>query len=281
MNEKPMTEEVARRFLLGAVDDSEREQIESLFIIDPETEQTILIAEDELVEDYLEGSLSPSDSAKFLEQYAKVPRQQRRLRIAASIREYALSEAQRIQPGTSPVQKLRGFVSLPWPREPRWYIPIAVTVIGLVITAIWLVQWNNQRMRETNLRSALERELTELNSTSSLSKDQPQMLSVVLPPVSLRSVRPSEVASRSTYQIIEFQLLWTHKKEFQSYLAVLRRVGGAEEFNIPNLQAEKNSAGRVVRLRLPAEALARGDYKISLSAIPDGPTEQYDLVVAD
>ncbi len=280
MNERPMTKELARRFLLGAVSDSERQQIERLFMSNPETKERILIAEDELVEEYLEGSLSESDSATFLEIYAHEPRQRRKFRIAASIREYALLEAQRDRARTSIVQKLRGFISSPWSRERRFYIPIAVSAVLLVVAAMWLIQWNNQKERDTNLRLALERELTELNSISTLSKDHPQMLAVMVPPVSLRSIHPpSEVASRSAYRIIELQLLWTQREEPQSYAAVLRRVGGSEAFTIPNLHAEKNFAGKVVRLRLPAQSLARGHYEIGLSGIPNGPTEQYDFAV--
>jgi hypothetical protein len=285
MNEKPMTKTVARRFLLGAVDDSERQQIESLFIIDPETKETILIAEDELVEDYLEGSLSESDTAKFLEQYAHGPRQRRKLRIAESIKEYARAEALRDQSGSSALQKLRSFISLRWPRERRFYIPIVVAVATvLVVTAVWLVQWNTHRMRDTNLRLAIEQQLTELNAPSSLREDQPQMLSLVLPSVSLRSVSsPAQITPQAAYRVVELRLLWPHKEEFQSYLAVLRRVGGTEKYTITNLHAEKNPGGKVVRLRLPAQSLAPGHYNVSLSAIAgdgiSGPREEYEFLI--
>jgi hypothetical protein len=281
MNEKSVTGPLARRFLLGAVNDSERQQLESLFMIDPETKETILMAEDELVEDYLEGSLSESEKAKFLDQYAHGPRERRKLRIAQSIKEYGLAEARR-QTGNSTIQKLRGLISWRWPKERRLFALMAVTVATLlVVTAVWLVQWNNQRTRNNNLKAAIERELTELNSPSNLSKNPSPMLSVVLPSVALRSHRPPDVTSRLAYRIVELQLLLTQQQEFQSYTAVLSRVGGIEELTIPNLHAEKNSAGRVVRLRLPSQALARSHYQISLSGVPNGSTEQYDLVVAD
>jgi hypothetical protein len=285
MNEKPMTKTVARRFLLGAVDDSERQQIESLFIIDPETKETILIAEDELVEDYLEGSLSESDTAKFLEQYAHGPRQRRKLRIAESIKEYARAEALRDQSGSSALQKLRSLISIRWPREGRLYISIAVAAtIVLVVTAVWLLQWNNHRMRDNNLRLAFEQQLTELNTPSSLRENPPQMLSLVLPSVSLRSVNPAEQITRqASYRVIELQLLWPHKEEPQSYLAELQRVGASEKFAIPNLHAEKNSGGKFVRLRLPAQSLAPGLYHVRLSAISSdgmtGPTEEYEFMI--
>jgi hypothetical protein len=284
MNEKPMTTTVARRFLLGAVDDSERQQIESLVIIDPKTKETILIAEDELVEDYLDGSLSESDTAMFLEQYAHGPRQRRKLRIAESIKEYAQAEALRGQSESSSLERLRSFISVRWRRKRRLYVPIAVAVaIALVVTAIWLGQWNSNRVRNNNLRAALEQELTELNTPSSLRENPPQMLSRVLPSVSLRSVSPAEITLQTAHRVVELQLLWPHKEEFQSYLAELRRFGSTEKFTIANLHAEKNSGGNVVRLRLPAQSLAPGLYHVSLSAIAgdgiSGPTEEYEFLI--
>lgn len=285
MSEKPMTRAVARRFLLGAVDDSERQQIESLFLIDPETKETILIAEDELVEEYLEGSLSESDTARFLDHYAYGPRQRRKLRIVESIQEYGREEALRDQSENSFLQHLHNFISRHGPRYRRLYVPIAVAMATvLVVIAVWLVQWNNQRMRDQNLRLAFEQQLKDLNAASSLSENPPQMLSLILPSVSLRSVKsPAEINPQAAYRIIELQLLWPQKEEAQSYRAILRRVGDGENFMITNLHAERNPVGKVVRLRLPAERLAPGTYQISLSAIAgDGtfsPAEEYDFLI--
>jgi hypothetical protein len=163
------------------------------------------------------------------------------------------------------------------------YIPITVAVATLLlVTAVWLVQWNNQRMRDNSFRVAIEQQITALNAPSSLRENPPQMVSVVLPSVSLRSANSlAEIRPQAGYRLLELQLLWPQKGEFQSYRAVLRRVRGREEFTIANLHAENNSVGKVVRFRLPAESLARGHYEISLSGIPNGPTEQYDFVIAD
>jgi hypothetical protein len=284
MNEKPMTKALARRFLLGTVEDSERQRIESLFIIDSETQETILIAEDELVEDYLEGSLSEPDTAKFLEQYAHGPRQRRKLRIAASLREYAQSDALRHQSEGSALGKLRTFFSRTWPRERRLYLPIAVAMATvLVVTTVWLVRWNTERVREAHLRLSIEQQLAELNAPSSLRENPAQMVSLVLPSVSLRSGNSPASMSHTRYRVFELQLLWPHQEEFQSYLAVLRRVGDTEPFTIANLQAEKKSGSKVVRLRLPAQSLTPGFYQVSLSASASdgisGLTEEYEFMI--
>ena len=281
-----MTKAGARRFLLGAVDDSERQQIESFFIIDPETQEIILIAEDELVEDYIEGSLSGSEKSKFLEQYAHGPRQRRRLRIAESIREYAQTDALRNESGSgSPLQKLSSFLSLHWPTERKLYIPIGAAIATLlVVAALWLVQWNNRRTQVNDRLLAVEQELRDLNSPSSFRENPPQMFTLELPSVSLRSVTPSSVITpQAAYRLIQLQLLWPHKEEFQSYHAVLRRVGGIEKVAVGNLHIEKSPGGGVVRLRLPVHSLAPGLYQVTLTAIAvdgaPGPTEAYQFTI--
>ncbi|HKO63180.1 MAG TPA: hypothetical protein VJV03_18605 [Pyrinomonadaceae bacterium] len=279
MKEEPVTKEVARRFLLGAVDDSERQRIESLFITSPDVQATLLSAEEELFDDYFEGGLSVSDSAKFVERFGRGERQQRKLNIAGSIRNYALSEGQRNRASSSIVEKFRHLISLPAVGGRRLYIPAAVTLVLLVIAAIWLAQWNNQRQSDADLRLALERELNHLNSPSNLTQEQ-TYVSVVLPPLTLRSSnQSSQTVSQTAHQIVELQLLLTRKQELQNYRAVLRRVGSADEFILPGLRPAKSSAGSVVKLRVPARSLPRGHYLISLTGSPDAPGEEYDFVI--
>jgi hypothetical protein len=153
----------------------------------------------------------------------------------------------------------------------------------LIVAVVWLAQWNSQKMRDNNVRLAIERELTELNAPSSL-RENPQTLSLVLPSLALRSLNsPAEIKRQAGHRVIELQLLWPQKDESQNYLVVLRRVGGSEQFSITNLHAERKPAGTVVRLRIPVQSLAPGLYYASLSAIASdgtpGSAEEYDFII--
>ena len=97
MSEESVTNTLARRFLLGDVDDLERERIERLFISESEINTKILLAEDDLIEDYLENSLTPSDRDKFLGRYGYTAAERQKLRITKSIKEYAAAEARLTQ----------------------------------------------------------------------------------------------------------------------------------------------------------------------------------------
>jgi hypothetical protein len=283
MKDRLVTDVLARRFLLGHVDNAERQEIESLFIADSEVKNTILLAEEVLIEDYLEGTLTGSDAAEFLLRYAQTPYQRRRLRITGSVKQYALAQSLAIEKAHSGVQKF--WTSLRSTFDHRYFIPatVAATII-LLVGSIWLAQWHNRGTQEDNQRLIFCQQLTALNSRASLSETPPQMFSQTLLPGAVRSAQPSsEVNLQTNYSVIELQLLWPQREEYQSYQATLRRVGIAVRFPIPDLHLEKKSERNIVRLRLPASQISPGLYQISLNGIAsDGTvasTEEYTFSV--
>lgn len=86
-----LTDEVIRQFLPGELDDGKRQRVEEVFVSDPETRDRILMTEDDLIEDYLAGCLSPVGMEKFLAYYLCTSPQRRRLRIAKSLRDMSSS----------------------------------------------------------------------------------------------------------------------------------------------------------------------------------------------
>lgn len=279
MKEESVTDAEIRQFLLGSVDDSERQRIESLFMSDAEFNQRVLIAEDDLIEDYLEHSLAPGDNDKFLAQYGHAPMQQRRLRISRSIRDYAASEA-RLGQTPPAIAKRRVFLSHLMPRNLRFFIPIAAAVaIACIIGVVWLVRSNNRRL-------TIERELAELNAQPDLRVNPSQVVSLVLPPVSIRSVgTETRLTPRADIRVVELDLLWTQKEQYPNYYVLLRRVGTNEEFRVSGLHIEASpSSGKSIRVRLPSHLLRDGLYQVTLTgAGPDGAAsqgEEYTFVVA-
>src|SRR6266404_2721981 len=229
MKEESVTDAEIRQFLLGSVEESERKQIESLFMSDAEFNQRVLIAEDDLIEDYLEHSLAPLDRDKFLAQYGHAPMQQRRLRISRSIRDYAASEAKLGQ------------------------TPLAIA---------------------------------ELNGQPDLPVNPSQVVSLVLPPLSIRSVGPeTTLTQRADISVVELDLLWIQKERYPNYYVLVRRVGTNEEFRVSGLHIEASpTIGNSIRVRLPSHRLRGGLYQVSLTgAGPDGAAsqgEEYTFVVA-
>jgi hypothetical protein len=283
MKEEAVTDALLRQFLLGRLEDEERQRqrIESLFITDSRTKERVLAAEQELIDDYLEDRLSTADREAFLSLYADTVGQRRKLRIAKSIQDWAAN-----QPDTTPVDhgretsvwdRLR-----PWvPLKPVLVIPIAITtVVAIVIAVVWL----NSRNERHRQYLAVQQELAGLNTPSSL-REVPSQIVLTLKPGSGRSLDPqSELKIQPDSSVAELRLLLMQKEDYPTYEAVVRRPRDDQPYTIPNLTAATED-GKFIRVRLPAHMLTRGTHQIELSGVAaDGaksPPEVYSLTVSE
>ena len=280
MKEEAVTDETLREFLLGKLIDHEHERIECEFLTDSKARQRILAVEQDLIEDYLEESLTTADREQFLLVYGRTAEQRRKLKVTKSIKDWALTQAGLPQTTTARIPA--------WGRVHAWLrarpaaVPIAVTV---AITCIVIAVLFNLRIEQRNKRhSAIEQELAQLNSPASLSEVPLHMTSLDLSPMTVRSSEEqTKISPGPEIQIVELRLPWIQKQRYSKYQAEVRRVGDDESFTIRNLQAESNDQS-LIRVRLPARLLRRGDYKIQLNGTAiDGstsPPEEYQFAVS-
>ena len=278
MKEDSVTDALLREFLLGKLADADRERMEGLFLTDSATRERVLVLEQDLIDDYLENSLSQEDIERFLSRYAQTAEQRRKLRITGTIKDWAVREAMAPHPAAPTVSVWSRFWR--WLRlKPRFVVPIAITiVIAIVLAIVWLNSREEQRKH-----LAIEQELAQLNSPASLREVPPQITPFDLRPVSFRSGQPqAELKIPVEIPFIELRLPWIQTERYSIYQADVRRIGDRASFTISNLQAESN--GRyTIRLRLPVQMLARGDYQIKLTGIyTDGSaqsSEEYSFIV--
>lgn len=279
MREETISDEVLREFLLGGLDDDERNRIEGQFLTDSQTRERILAAEQDLIEDYLEDSLSIPDREKFILLYARTPEQRRKLRITKSIKNWAVNEA--ALPHAAPAKVSSWGRLRNWLRLKPAIVPLAVAImIAIVIAAVWL----NRRIEQRNRRSAIEQELAQLNSPSSMRGTPAQTTQLELSPGAFRSTGKSPEITRENVQFVELTLHWSKPERYSNYHVEVRRVDGAESFMIRNPVAESDG-DYAIRVRLPAQMLRRGQYQVELSGIdPDGSvgsSEEYLFTVRD
>src|SRR5215216_527432 len=234
MKEQPVTDALLRQFLLGHVDDKERQRIETLFMTDLISKERILAAEQDLIEDYLEDSLDIADKNSFLLHYAETSAQQRKLRIMKSVKDWAVREANVSRVSPPPISiwnRLLTGLKL----KPVFVIPIAVTaVIAITIAAFWLNRNAEQR--------GIEQEIAQLNLPASLLEALPQMTSRELVPVAVRSVEQgAELTIPEDIRVVELRLAWIQKENYPSYRALIQRVGDNKSLTIDNLHADGDS----------------------------------------
>ena len=270
-----------RRFLLGQLDENEREELEQLVLSESDTREKLLMAEDDLIEEYLEGSLAGEERDQFLRQFLSIPHQRDKLRVAKSLRRLVRAETVEAQTPANkplPVSNVRVF---PVRRKFLLYAPIAaILVVAVTAGAIWYASYRRSVERERQ-RQAIENELVHLNAPNTQNPPADQISTLIVPAVLPRSVAAS---STSTLQrpILE---LWLPPgpKQTDRYNARLQRVGSEDKFQIPNLQLQNLSGGKAVRLRIFTRHLTPGTYRVQLNGLSlDGivvDTEEYSFEI--
>ncbi len=257
MNEETLTDALLREFLLGKGSDEERERIENLFLTDSQARERVLGAEQDLIEDYLDDSLTPADKERFVSLYAQTDEQRRKLRITKSIMDWAVAEAPVPQP--IPVEGSFWSRLFGWLRVNPMVIPVAATVmIAIVVVAVWLAS-------RTTPYSAIERELARLNTPASMREALPQMIAKDLSPGAVRGIEQQVEIKRDGVQFVELRLSWRQRERYAKYEAKIQRVGNDESYKIPDLQALDDSP--TIRIRLPTHILERGHYQVDLIGI--------------
>lgn len=284
MKEESVTDALLRQFLLGKVEDEERQRIESLFLTDSLMKERIFAAEQELIDDYLEDCLSTADRETFLSLYADTAEQRRKLRIAKSIQEWAENQL-KTPPPVSPEPAISAWSGLraQLRLKPVLVVPIAVAaMVAIVVAIVWVNSRRNERNRQY---LAIQQELAQLNTPASLREVPPEISAPTLKPGSVRSVEPQpELTIRPNSSVAELRLLWMQKEDYLTYQVILRLPGDVRSYTIPNLIAE-TEGGKVIRIRLPVHMLTRGNHQIELSGVSaDGttsPPEVYSFTVSE
>lgn len=287
MREESDNDKVIRRLLLGSSDEEERSGVEERFMIDPEYRERALMVEEDLIEDYLDGSLSESERERFRTHFLSTPQQQRKVRVARSLRSVAAVE------GTahSPPSEEEDPQPVPWPRRlvaalrlqsPAVYAPLAAAlVIALIFGFWWLFEFRQTqqlRAQEEARRLEVERLLARFNDPSGVALPEPgaPVFSMALPPVNVRG-ETKRLPPQAESVVVELRLLLT-ADQHKSYRATLQRVGGVNQYSVPDLRAVDTPAGRAVPFRIPARLLTPGTYRLTLSGVnaegrPEGADE--------
>jgi len=247
-----------RQFVLGELRGVEREELEDLFLTDATFRERVLRAEDDLIDDYLDGELKGSDLEEFRIAFQSTPHHAVKLRAARSIHNYAKREF--AVSGSRAVKRSNLFV----------YIAVAATVLVGAMAALWLFNRTRESQLTAEERSrhmAVERQLTEANARLT---GIPAIVSLVLAPVTTRSSSSQPRLSFGT-GAENFDLwLVPATTQYENFRASLKRENSSEPFLIPGLRLESRPEGKGVRLRLPARLLAHGQYEVALQAIGPG-----------
>ena len=79
-----------RRYLLGDLSEADRDSVEDRIMSEKDMYEQLLLAEDELVDEYVSNSLSETDRASFSRNFLRMPELQQRVRFARALRQHAV-----------------------------------------------------------------------------------------------------------------------------------------------------------------------------------------------
>lgn len=164
-----------RRYLLGDLSEPEREQVEERLMADEgELYQHLLIAEDDLIDEYVSGSLSEEEQAKFARRFLHVPELRQDVRFAAALRKHALENAGQAgadarAPSAEPRATPREWFARLFTR-PAFGAALAAALLVAVSLAAWLAAHNSQ------LRTQLEQLQARQTPRPSPAQDLEQQL---------------------------------------------------------------------------------------------------------
>ncbi len=305
MTENVESEISMKQYLLGELTEEDQHQFEKQLMTSDEYFERLLIAEDELVDEYLRGTLSSREQEKFNDHFLCTPERREKLRFSRSLQRYV--SVHREKPRTVwgwplSLSFLRAsYVVRGW--------SMATALLLLVVGGSWLSvrvqllqdtleqvrnqprvpeagrqelqkelaglrERNDQLARELQeqqkQRGALEQELTALK-TSPLPHSTSSMVAFALMPRVVRGMdgmKKVVVPAGANWVQVQLNL---GASDYKKYQAVLQKDNDEEISTQITPSIKRGNGIEEVVLTVPAELLPRGDYILKLSGMtPSG-----------
>jgi hypothetical protein len=268
-----------RQYLLGELDEEAQHLVEErLFTRDEYLDET-LMAEDELIDAYLGGSLSARELSDFERHFLLTTERRRKLRFALSLKKYVSAPKEEVSPELPAVEATGSVSRRSWTPafmrglRPAAYASLMATLLLLVAFGSWLLIASRQRQQQ---RASLEAELMELNRQQARGTEAtpaPNGTGMAVLTLTRGMVRGGGELRKAVLdedaRVVQLRLELP-SDEFQSYRGVLQTEGDERVVSISNLRSMAEGDARVVILNLPSKLLADEDYRLLLKGESEG-----------
>lgn len=262
MKGKPEHLRAIKQYLLGELDSESRERLEEKLMTDDVRFEELLIAEDELIDEYLTDSLTLSECEHFLQYFLSTPERQQKLRFAKALRRYTAAatatespdSAISTPPAIPPTKSILPFLRA-WRPLPQFAL---ATAFILVVAGVFFLVINTKNP-------------TSIPSEVASNKGQPPpSIFVTLTPGLVRDAGelkrvPVPVGSDATLQVS----LKLDTNGYADYRAILK-TKNRQIALLDNLDPQSTEGSKIVVFNLPASLLVRGDYQIKLEGKTPG-----------
>ena len=228
------TDKSLTRYLLGECSARKREKIESGYLSDDQLHARLLLAEENLIEAYLDGSLSPSQRKSFERWFLASPERRDKLEFVRTMTKIS----QTVPPGTASMRRRQ------WLRS----AVVGVSMLVLVVLVLWLPRSGPE----------LEPDAMGHSKSAIAGKKSAPILSFVLAPAT-RSLDDSGNTvtipdGKATIRL----LLRVAERPESDCRATIHPVDGGPDITASAATPSEHE----LAVDLPASALAAGDYEI-------------------
>ena len=284
------------QYLLGKLGVEEQQRFEEQLMTQESLFDELMVLEDELIDEYLQGTLSPPDRANFEKHFLATPERRQKLQFAQALRKHVAAAAPKQTPLPVPKRSFwQSFLDLVRVQTPAFRYGFQAALSAVIVAGVWMggttwrlstqvAQIRSQRSvseeREQLVRQQLEeqrRRSQELEQQLVLAQAQGQkpleisLSRLVTFVLSSNLVRDSSgtlkrLAIPPDTDLVELRLeLADHT--YQNYRAALQDVDeeGAEILAFNKLKPQRLGPNQFLVLTLPAKSLQRGDYLLKLS----------------
>jgi hypothetical protein len=295
VKQKGMNDKFRRRFLLGELSEKEQAMCEEQYFSQDEFFEQLQAVETELVDEYVNEELSPTERARFEKRFLTSPEQRRRVEFARSFEPILRN------PPTSEVPSPARGVVAAWRswwthlrRQPLAFQVSWAAVLALMfLSGSWFAvrflqvraELREVRAKQVMLeqqaaeqRMRIERLGAELDRERSRPEQAPEAARGAAPPSKTVSFLLAAGLVRDFTQLATLEIppqiervrleLVLEEHAFPRYQARLETASGDAVWRQAGMLARPTPSGKVVVLTLPAPRLQSGDYVVLLQGIP-------------
>lgn len=264
-----------RRYLLGVLSGNENETIDHRVISDEGFEEELSLAENDLMEDFLEDTLSADEKELFYLNFLTSSKRKAQLREVASFKEFSKKEFE----GLRRSDRLRTKAVRPYRKFAIGLRPFLAFGVFLVLLISVTLVWRNY-FRQTI--SPLATEYAELNGQD--LSDLTKTANYYVVNLSAGTFRDPGAASKhesdKLTEKVLFRLALPGEAPVNAEFKTKIMQNGSVVLSLDGVRAYRNRAGAEVRLLVPKLALTKGSYLISLESTgPTGNIETYVFTI--
>lgn len=285
-----------RAYLLGQIEsDVLEEDIEELMLSNEEFSERLDVIEDEIIEEFVEGTLSAADKKAVESHFLRPPERQRKLEQARLFNRYFSAAARNSLSGVQkPTREWHVPLSIVSHSQIQSKMYVGMAALVLLTLLSGYLFWSRRQLEAEVLR--LNQNLEEENERSSTLHQQVRAEPMVVPPgqrlvaapvfaptptVLLSLVQPGirseatlpvlRIASTTTNIHVEIAVLSAGGREYNIRLETSQKIAWQRE----KIQSFSSGDGAILIFDVPAQVFAAGESRFIISQKTENETSYW------